>query len=91
MWSLLRSELFASNMLPSLVRVAIIGNGEKLCLWVCFHFFFFLNFMQNQAPQIIVGMDRLIDHIRVFSIIIRTTINNFQKVVPALRKPGLKF
>ena len=47
--------------------------------------------MQNQAPQIIVGMDRLIDHIRVFSIIIRTTINNFQKVVAAMRKPDLKF
>ena len=46
---------------------------------------------QNQVPQIIIGLGRLIYHIKALSIAIRTTFKNFQNIFPVSRKTGLKF
>ena len=53
-------------------------NEEELCIRVSLSFFVFFS-TQNQVPQIIIGMGRMIYHIKVFSVLIRTTSEIFSK------------
>ena len=45
---------------------------------------------QNQVPQIIFGVGRVIDHIKALSVVIRT-LKPFEQFSQCLEKPDLKF
>ena len=45
---------------------------------------------KNQAPHVSIGMGPLIYQTKALSVVIRTILRNFQKVVPVSRT-GLKF
>ena len=53
--------------------VLTIANGEELCIWVCIVFFS----TQLQVPKLIIGMDRVIYHIKTLLVVIRA----FQKKI----------
>ena len=55
-----------------------IEIGEELCVRVCYSFFLFST--QNQVPQIIVGMGRVIYHAEALSVVIRTMLNKFPSI-----------
>ena len=78
-----------------------IENGEELHIRLCFVFFFFffnfLFFTQNQVPQEVTGLDRVIYHIKALSVAIRTTFNlkknqfpNVEKYLFTLAKQSVK-
>ena len=56
-----------------------------------FSLFFILFSTQRQVPQKIIGMDRVVFHIKAFSIVIRTTLEIFKCLYTVSRKIGFKF
>ena len=60
-----------------------LKNRDEFVFGCVLVFFVF----QNQTPQIIIRMDRVICHIKALSLVIRT---NLKKFVPVSRKTGLK-
>ena len=52
---------------------------------------FLLFSTQMQITQIIILMGRVIYHIEALSVVNRKICENFQKIVPVLRKMGWKF
>ena len=67
-----------------LVIVPTIDNREKLCIRVCFIFFLFST--QNQVPQIIIGLGRVVYHIKALSVVIRMSSQKKLKKFPSVEK-----
>ena len=59
-------------------------------VFVCI-FFFFLFSTQNQLPQIAIGQGLVIYYIKALSVVIRTPLQNFEKIFPVSRKTAFKF
>ena len=55
------------------------------------NFFFFLFSTQNQIPQIMIALVLVTYQIKVLSVVIRTTFENFKFFFTVSRKIGLKF
>ena len=58
---------------PKFLLFDHLKNVEELCIQVVFFS------TQNQAQQIIIGISQVIYHIKAPLVVIRTTLNNFEK------------
>ena len=70
-----------------------LKNVEELCIRACFSWLFFVSVfsLQDQLPQTIIAMIRVILHFQVHSVVIRWTLKFFQIFLPLSRKTGLNF
>ena len=57
------------------VIVPTIENGEEICIRLCFTFLFFSK--ENQVPQIVIRMSRVMYQIKVLSVVINS--NDIEK------------
>ena len=69
-----------------IIFFSTIEIGDKLCIRVCFSFFFVFFSTHNQLPQLIIEVNSVICNIEAPSVMIRTTLNSFQ----VMRKTGFK-
>ena len=85
------SHPFGHGIQTSIIIVPITWKMGKNFVFGCVLRFYFLFSTQNQVPQIIIGLDGEIYHIKTLLVVIRTTFENFRKTVPVSIKSGLKF